>query len=272
MPWFKTSLSAHQRAILVDALRQARRLCSAPCHGGQNSCVPRLSSCFPSLTSLPLVMLPCCPQVEFKAGQVIFSKGDPGTDFFIIREVRRGLHVQRKQLSSTSRCGITRGINAVRRSGHGNRQGRPHWPGAGPTGAGPALWRAGSAGQRGAWLPPAFLLLALGDMHPSFVNSLRGARASRRLCVQPRAADVVAEGRLVCYTLSSKDFATLLGSREDIWRFEALSRVRVRARCALRLPVGVVPAARGLLTGRFQVSGVLCTLTHPARRCPCSST
>jgi CRP-like cAMP-binding protein len=42
---------------------------------------------------------------------------------------------------------------------------------------------------------------------------------------EARAADVVADGRLVCYQLSAADFAALLGSREDIWRFEALQNV-----------------------------------------------
>lgn len=44
---------------------------------------------------------------------------------------------------------------------------------------------------------------------------------------QVRAADVVADGpgRLLCYTLSKADFDALLGSREDIWRFEALQGV-----------------------------------------------
>ncbi|KXZ43473.1 hypothetical protein GPECTOR_89g493 [Gonium pectorale] len=42
-----------------------------------------------------------------------------------------------------------------------------------------------------------------------------------------RAADVMADGRLVCYCLSSSSFQDLLGSQEEIWRFEHLKEVPI---------------------------------------------
>lgn len=42
-----------------------------------------------------------------------------------------------------------------------------------------------------------------------------------------RAADVVAETRLVVYKLCSEHFAELLGSVDEIWRFEALQKVNL---------------------------------------------
>jgi len=41
-----------------------------------------------------------------------------------------------------------------------------------------------------------------------------------------RAADVIADTYTVCYTLSRKAFNELLGPIEDMWRFEALRKVR----------------------------------------------
>lgn len=43
---------------------------------------------------------------------------------------------------------------------------------------------------------------------------------------ETRAADVMAEARMVCYVLSAASFAELLGSTEEIWRFEHLKEVR----------------------------------------------
>ena len=50
---------------------------------------------------------------------------------------------------------------------------------------------------------------------------------------QVRAADVVADPatRLVCYMLSRADFDRLLGSKDEIWRFEALQNVRDTSVC-----------------------------------------
>lgn len=45
------------------------------------------------------------------------------------------------------------------------------------------------------------------------------------LGAEVRAADVVADGRLVCYCLSRTDFDTLLGSKDEVWRYEALTNV-----------------------------------------------
>lgn len=46
--------------------------------------------------------------------------------------------------------------------------------------------------------------------------------------LQVRQADVVAEGPapLQCYTLSRRDFLELLGSTEEVWKFEHLKEVR----------------------------------------------
>ena len=43
--------------------------------------------------------------------------------------------------------------------------------------------------------------------------------------MQVRAADVVATSRLVCYCLCRRDFAELLGTADEVWRFEALQKV-----------------------------------------------
>eukprot|EP00873_Tetraselmis_striata_P025622 jgi/Tetstr1/445886/TSEL_003524.t1 len=48
---------------------------------------------------------------------------------------------------------------------------------------------------------------------------------------EPRNADVVAEGYVVCHTLSRKVFQDLLGNRENLWQFECLRKVPVL--CAL---------------------------------------
>lgn len=46
------------------------------------------------------------------------------------------------------------------------------------------------------------------------------------VCVQVRQADVYAEGqKLMCYRLARADFAALLGSRDEVWRFEVLANV-----------------------------------------------
>jgi CRP-like cAMP-binding protein len=42
---------------------------------------------------------------------------------------------------------------------------------------------------------------------------------------EPRNADVVAEGYVVCHTLSRQVFQDLLGSRENLWQFECLRKV-----------------------------------------------
>lgn len=45
------------------------------------------------------------------------------------------------------------------------------------------------------------------------------------LGAEVRAADVHAKTKLVCYRLSRKQFEDLLGSTDEIWRYEALRRV-----------------------------------------------
>lgn len=42
-----------------------------------------------------------------------------------------------------------------------------------------------------------------------------------------RAADVIAETRVTCYTLSRDDFKQLLGTQRDIWMYEALRKVPI---------------------------------------------
>ncbi|KAL6754149.1 putative cGMP-dependent protein kinase [Haematococcus lacustris] len=112
-------LTSHQRATLVDALQQ----------------------------------------VDFKAGQTIFKKGDPGNEFFIIRE----------------------GTAVVKEGGNGT---------------------------------------VLAKLSP---GQYFGERAL--LGAEVRAADVIADTRLLCYKLTRAHFDALLGSREDIWRYEALQKV-----------------------------------------------
>ncbi|GAX72756.1 hypothetical protein CEUSTIGMA_g212.t1 [Chlamydomonas eustigma] len=110
-------LSAHHRAMLVDALKQ----------------------------------------VEFAAGKQVVTKGNPGNDFYIIKQ----------------------GTASVR---DGSKQ--------------------------------------LDQLGP---GSYFGERAL--LGAEVRAADVVANSKLICYTLSRTDFNDLLGSADEVWRFEALQKV-----------------------------------------------
>ncbi|PNW85942.1 hypothetical protein CHLRE_03g199050v5 [Chlamydomonas reinhardtii] len=114
------NLGSHQKALLVDALTQ----------------------------------------VEFKAGRHVFRRGDPGSEFYIVKE---GCALVKDQ-------------------------------------AGGVLAR-----------------LTVGQYF--------GERAL--LGAETRAADVVADGRLVCYCLSASSFSELLGSQEEIWRFEHLKDVPI---------------------------------------------
>ncbi|GLI69549.1 hypothetical protein VaNZ11_014092 [Volvox africanus] len=114
------NLSSHQKALLVDALTQ----------------------------------------VEFKPGRHVFRRGEPGSDFYIVKE-------------------------------------------------GTALIKDASGN----------LLSKLT------VGQYFGEKAL--LDRELRAADVVAEGKLVCYCLSASAFKDLLGSKEEIWRFEHLKAVPI---------------------------------------------
>ncbi|GLC68711.1 cGMP-dependent protein kinase [Pleodorina starrii] len=116
------NLSNHQKALLVDALTQAG--------------------------------------VEFKPGKHVFKRGDPGSDFFIVKE----------------------GTALVKDAG-GNVLSR----------------------------------LTVGQYF--------GEKAL--LEKELRAADVVADGKLICYCLSAAAFQELLGSKEEIWRFEHLKEVPI---------------------------------------------
>ncbi|KAG2497546.1 hypothetical protein HYH03_004293 [Edaphochlamys debaryana] len=120
-------LSSHQKALLVDALNQ----------------------------------------VEYKPGRHVFRRGDPGSDFFIVKE-------------------------------------------------GGALVKDAAGG----------VLAKLG------MGQYFGERAL--LGGETRAADVVADGRLVCYVLSAESFRELLGSQEEIWRFEHLKEVPILSACSER--------------------------------------
>lgn len=92
---------------------------------------------------------------------------------------------------------------------------------------GDVVCKEGEVGERFFTIKEGTMIVSKGGKELAKLSdgNFFGERALIK--AEPRAATVVAEGYVVCYTLSRSAFNDLLGPIEDVWRYEALRNVPI---------------------------------------------